>query len=48
LIEEWRLKQSALDAISSGVAKQIDISVEAAQKAPLPAAEELMKHVYAD
>jgi pyruvate dehydrogenase E1 component alpha subunit len=48
LIEEWHLKQDALDAISSEVATQIEIAIEAAQKAPLPAAQELMKHVYAE
>jgi acetoin:2,6-dichlorophenolindophenol oxidoreductase subunit alpha len=48
LIEQWHLKQDALDAISSEVATQIEIAIEAARSAPLPAAQELMKHVYAE
>jgi TPP-dependent pyruvate/acetoin dehydrogenase alpha subunit len=48
LIEEWRLSGDDLNVISSEVAAQIDTSVEAAQAAPLPEAEELKKHIYAD
>ena len=48
LAEDWQVSKDELDSISSNVALQIDISVEAAQKAPLPDAEELTKHIYAD
>lgn len=48
LIEKWQLGEDTLNGILSAVAAQIDTSVEVAQNAPLPEAEELRKHIYAD
>jgi acetoin:2,6-dichlorophenolindophenol oxidoreductase subunit alpha len=48
LVEEGYLGQSDLDAISTEIGEQINVCVEAAQKAPQPGKDELVKHVYAD
>ena len=48
LTEEWHVSPNLLDSISAEVVQQIESSVETAQKAPFPSAEEVTKHVYAE
>ncbi len=48
LREEWQVSPNLLASLSSEVAHQIEVSVEAAQKAPFPPVEDVTKHVYAD
>ena len=48
LVKDWQTDEDVLRDISLEIAKQVDISAEAAQKASLPLPEELKKHVYAD
>jgi TPP-dependent pyruvate/acetoin dehydrogenase alpha subunit len=48
LVKDWQTDEDVLRDISSEIAKEIDVSAEAAQKASSPQPEELKKHVYAD
>jgi TPP-dependent pyruvate/acetoin dehydrogenase alpha subunit len=48
LVKDWQTDEDVLRDISSEIAKEVDVSAEAAQKASSPQPEELKKHVYAD